>query len=80
MQRCAVSIPSNITEGHGRNSSNEFRRFLKISFGSLAEQDTQVEIAQRLNYIESQQLDPLADKIVKIRKMLFGLINSITTK
>lgn len=78
MQRCAVSIPSNIAEGHGRSSNNDFRRFLYISLGSLAELDTQVEIARRLGYIESEGTNPLNEKMANIRKMLYGLINSLS--
>ena len=79
MQRCVISIPSNIAEGHGRNSSNEFRRFLYISLGSLAELDTQLEIAKRLGYLEPGESDTLDKKIVQLRKMLYGLIKSLHT-
>jgi four helix bundle protein len=47
MRRCAVSIPSNIAEGYGRNSQNDFARFLQISAGSLYELQTQIEISQK---------------------------------
>ncbi|MGQ7944808.1 four helix bundle protein [Flavobacterium sp. WC2509] len=46
LRRCAISIPSNIAEGFGRDSKNEFIRFLKISVGSLFELQTQLEIAK----------------------------------
>jgi len=45
MRRCAVSIPSNIAEGYGRNSTGDYKRFLHISLGSLYELQTQVEIS-----------------------------------
>jgi four helix bundle protein len=77
MQRCAVSIPSNIAEGHGRRSENEFRRFLYISLGSLAELDTQLEITKRLDYLEGQDIESLEKKIEQIRKMLYGLVKSL---
>lgn len=51
MQRSAVSVPSNIAEGAHRGSSKDFLRFLFIARGSLAELETQLQIAQRLNYI-----------------------------
>jgi four helix bundle protein len=78
MQRCAVSIPSNIAEGHGRSSNNDFRRFLYISLGSLAELDTQLEIAKRISYIELEESKSIDEKISQIRKMLYGLVNSLS--
>jgi len=48
MRRCAISIPSNIAEGHSRTTRKEFLRFLEISLGSLFELQTQIEIARNL--------------------------------
>ena len=71
MRRAAVSIPSNIAEGAARNGNREFIQFLYISLGSVAELDTQIEIANRLGY----NLDKsIASKIEDVRKMLLGLI------
>lgn len=56
LRRAAVSIPSNIAEGQARNSTAEFRNFLSIARGSLAELETQLLIAERLNYIEQKKL------------------------
>ena len=80
MQRCAVSIPSNIAEGHGRRSKKEFRRFLYFSMSSLAELDTQLEIAKRLRYLKPEDGSILDKKIEQIRKMLYGLINKSSKK
>ena len=78
IRRASVSIPSNISEGSARNSNKEFIQFLYISLGSTAEVETQLLIAQRLNYIESIE-NELYD-IIAIKKMLNGLINYIKAK
>lgn len=77
MQRCAVSIPSNIAEGAARNTNKEFINFLHIAQGSLAELDTQLEISKRLDYANNESLNALESKLVETDKMLSGLICSI---
>lgn len=77
MRRCAVSVPSNIAEGFGRNSSIDFKRFLKISIGSLFELQTQVEIAKNLKYIDEAQFDSLYKDLREIEIMLSSFISSI---
>ena len=77
VQRSAVSVPSNIAEGQARSSSKEFTRFLRIALGSLAEVDTQIEIANQLGYVEKEATDNIQEKIIELRKMLFGLIKSL---
>lgn len=78
MRRAAISIPSNIAEGSSRNSTKDFLRFLNIASGSLAEVETQIEIAKRLNYIEDTTL--ISDNIESIRKMLYRLKESLKKK
>ena len=77
LQRAAVSVPSNIAEGQARGQPKDFRRFLRISLGSLAEIDTQLEVARRLDYISSDDAAKLNELVLELRKMLFGLINSL---
>lgn len=76
LQRAAVSIPSNIAEGQARKGDKEFSRYLHIALGSLAELDTQVEIALQLGYIkDATQINEI---IVEVRKMLNGLIKRLS--
>jgi four helix bundle protein len=77
IRRAAVSIPSNIAEGQGRNSFKEFRQFLSISLGSLAEAETQLIIAKEIDYLTNEELNNLLLKIDHIRKMAKALLNSL---
>ncbi len=75
LKRAVISIPSNIAEGAARQSKKEFIRFLFISLGSAAEVETQLEIAQRLNFITEDK--EIIDKIIYIKRMLIKLIESL---
>lgn len=79
MRRAAVSIPSNIAEGRARNSTREFLHFLSISRGSLAELETQLELAIRLNYADSDLGAALAQSDL-LGKKLNRLQSSIRSK
>uniref|UniRef100_UPI00286E62D0 four helix bundle protein n=1 Tax=Chamaesiphon sp. VAR_69_metabat_338 TaxID=2964704 RepID=UPI00286E62D0 len=57
IRRAAVSIPSNLAEGHGRNSTKEFLQFIAIAFGSICELETQILLSHRLKYIETDDLE-----------------------
>ena len=78
LQRSSVSVPSNIAEGQGRNSRNEFRHFLGIALGSLAEMETQVLLAQRFKYITEQESSKVLKLADETGKMLRGLHKSLT--
>ena len=80
MQRAAVSIPSNIAEGHARDSTKEFLRFISIAMGSLAEIETQIILANQLNYIEESKLTELLEKTGAVGRMLRGLQHSLKAK
>ena len=73
LQRSAVSIPSNIAEGHGRRSTGAYLNHLSISYGSLMELETQIHISHRLNYIDQEILNMLLTKTSEIGRMLNGL-------
>ena len=77
IRRAAVSIPSNIAEGAGRNSNKEFIQYLYVSMGSLSEVETQLLIAQRLNFLSNKIS---FESIDSVRKMTVGLINYLKGK
>ncbi len=78
IRRAAVSIPSNIAEGAARLSDKEFIQFLNIALGSCAEVETQLIIANDLNFIEDVSF--ILTKLVEIRKMITGLISYLKNK
>jgi len=80
LQRAAVSIPSNIAEGHARSSTKDYLRFVSISQGSLAEAETQLELAHRLGYIPEAVLHGLFEQTNEIGRMLHGLRSALTAK
>ena len=80
LRRSALSVPSNIAEGAGRNNTREFVQFLGIACGSLAELDTQVEIAVQLGYLGSgsdtnKQLQRVGSIVRRLRASLKKRIN-----
>jgi four helix bundle protein len=77
IRRASVSIPSNIAEGYGRFSEKELLHFLFISLGSSAELETQLIIAQNLNFISESDFKRLAESNEEIIRMLTTLIKTI---
>jgi len=77
MRRAAVSVPSNIAEGHGRLSTNEYRQFLGVARGSNFELQTQLEIARALGKGESKMLDEAEGLSHEVGKMIFGVLEGI---
>jgi len=80
LNRASVSIPSNIAEGWGRESSKNYLQFLRISRGSLMETETLLEISKNLNYINESEFKVISDNIEEVSKILQGLIKSIQQK
>ena len=76
-RRCAVSIPSNISEGAGRNSKGEFIQFLGIANGSCYELQTQMLIAEKLGFVKTEVCDSLLDNIDELQKMNYNLQKSL---
>jgi four helix bundle protein len=78
MRRAAISIPSNIAEGHGRQSKKEFKHFLKISKGSAAELDTQLRLCLSVSLIKQEEYKRLAVLIDETSRMLYSLIQKLS--
>lgn len=77
IRRCAVSIPSNIAEGAGRNNKNEFYQFLGIAFGSTYELQTQLQLLIDLDFISEAKVVPLKELLAEIQKMIYSLKESL---
>ena len=77
MRRAAVSIASNIAEGEGRKSKNEFSHFLGIALGSKSELETQLILSERVNLLKTTDTEPIKKSLDDIGKMLTALRRKI---
>ncbi len=77
VRRAAVSVVSNIAEGQGRNSRGEFLQFLRNAKGSLLETETQILVAVRLKYLKDEEAQRVLDKIERVSRLLYGLMQSL---
>lgn len=80
MRRAAVSIPSNIAEGHARGSSKEYLNFVSIARGSCAELETQIYLCEDFGYIQERDSMQLLVVLSDVSKMLSGLHASLNAK
>ncbi len=80
IRRAAVSVPSNIAEGQGRDSTKEFIHHLSIAYGSLMEVETQVLIAESLNYLKSEETSLILEKTAEVGRIINGLSHSLKHK
>jgi four helix bundle protein len=78
MRRSAVSVPSNIAEGYGRQATGEYRHHLSIGRASLLELETQVLLSLRLSYLTEAEAQPVLKEIDDISKMLASLISKLS--
>ena len=73
VQRCSVSIPSNIAEGQARGTARFGLYFIRIAIGSAAELDTQIELARRLHYLTPAATHDFDEQLSRVRQMLQGM-------
>jgi four helix bundle protein len=77
IRRSAVSIPSNLAEGHGRTSSKEFLQFIAVAYGSICELETQLLLSHRLKYINSNDSDIVLQLLTETSKTIRALQKAI---
>lgn len=77
IRRSSISIPSNIAEGYGRHSTNDYRRFLQIASGSLYELQTQLEICRNLDFLSNKSFEEVYGQSREIERMLSSLIRKV---
>jgi four helix bundle protein len=80
LRRSAVSVASNIAEGHTRGTTKEYQRFVGIAHGSLAEAETQLLLAQRIELVSDRDLAPLLAQAAEVSKMLRSLNHALQRK
>ncbi|MFD0797771.1 four helix bundle protein [Maribacter chungangensis] len=78
IKRSAVSVPSNIAEGAGRNTDREFKNFLGIASGSANELLTQLILSHRLDLVSEKVVEPILSKLIEVQKINYSLIKKFT--
>ena len=77
MSRTSISIASNIAEGNSRQISKEYRQFLYCALGDISQIDCQLVLAKELGFITPEEYTPFEDRVIELRKMLYGLISKL---
>jgi four helix bundle protein len=77
VRRAVVSVPSNIAEGHTRESTREYLNHVSVAQASLAEMETQLELALRLEYVEAHELKPVLEECTIIGRQLYRLRDAL---
>jgi four helix bundle protein len=77
IRRSGVSIPSNISEGAGRNTDSQFKHFLEISMGSCNELQTQIELSRRIGYLSNEEANKILDEALQIYRVILAYYNSL---
>ncbi|WP_010522831.1 four helix bundle protein [Aquimarina agarivorans] len=78
IRRSAISIPSNISEGAGRNTNGEFKNFLGIANGSSNELLTQLILSQQLGLVDENLVQPIIEDLIEVQKINYSLIQKFT--
>jgi four helix bundle protein len=78
MRRAAISVPSNVAEGYGRQATGEYRHHVSIGRGSLLELETQILLARRLNYLKLADAESVLKEIDEISRMLATLVSKLS--
>ncbi|MBM4176240.1 MAG: four helix bundle protein [Ignavibacteria bacterium] len=77
IRRAGISIPTNISEGCGRSSDADFKRFLQIAFGSACELEYLLFFSCELKYLSKIDYDEVVSQVIESKKMLSGLIRKL---
>ncbi len=77
LQRAAAAIPANLAEGHERRSRGDFRRYVSVALGSLAEVETHLELARRLEFASSEATHGLELQAAEVGRMLSALLRRL---
>lgn len=80
IRRAVVSVPSNIAEGYARSSTGDYLRFLSMARGSLAEVETQLILAQELDFLPAAELESCFSQLTECNRILFGLYRSLESQ
>nr|WP_245574934.1 four helix bundle protein [Flavobacterium tegetincola] len=78
IRRCAVSVPSNIAEGYGRQGNNEFSRFLTIFISSLFGFQTQIEISKNVRYLTEKEFNNLYQDSRELEAMIVSFAKKVS--
>jgi four helix bundle protein len=77
VRRAVVSVPSNIAEGHTRESTREYLNHVSVAQASLAEVETQLQLALRLEYVEAHELKPVLEECTILGRQLYRLRDAL---